>query len=739
MSICLRNLCLLFVGLFVISFTHRMFLLSTGLSRKNGDKVSSGVSYVACIEIGNGNFFTTNVRPVCRYLRSTLYNCSHPYPSEEEEERDIPLKTCPDCGCITPINEDDLLCPGQEEFRTCAYKRLYSASSRNTDINIIPMIETCLEEANDTLNDLCSNAKRDLLNRDSYIVTGYRKDMYFFFRNMYCFQCNNGSNVGQLHLEVTYCDSQSVDVNTYSSVSELLHHVEKASCEFGYKTQSYKTYCSESNIISECNVTGMWDTWNEEVNAACSTYEGKFLVFKNIFCYACNTGVSGFSPSIRSCTNHKDVSVELKCLNGPANPRTFPYWNEYCRNCNELPGVSYYFDHVNIYNKSADYPFEGSVYFEINFCDFRNSDAYKFLTLSPTVEYYCNFAYRRFTHDELKVSFELVYSSFVKNDKRSVVGVNWPDLYNDYLRFEGKDKWWGGPEEECSRESSCYTSLDCCPESLGEKELECRELDGRNVTVVTSCPYLFSEKVWEYYCERNESDMLTTLDTFPFYGKYDAYPYFRNVFCQICNELTKTASIIESGGYIHFKCKRYIDIENFLPLLNSTSILGETCLLEVKSRSSFQPPSCSLESYSFDKDAAKCTLPANTTLTNLGMKYMCENTGPYVISTCKKKYVNIFCEMCSLYNECEHAEGTCEMGVHMQNSKLCDLQEDTRITEVQHFFELHFDLNIAFISRYNTPDLKNYSTGLCTDLEFYDIVTVSIMAVCILADKRKDS
>ena len=652
------------------------------------------------------------------------YNCSHPYPSEVEQERDIPLKTCPECECYTN-NRADLLCPGQEELRTCADASIHSASSLVRDSKMIPMIENCFKEVNDTLNELCSNAEWNLLNLDTYLVRGFRKDAQFFFRNMYCFQCNNGSNVERFNLEVTNCESRSFDVNTYSSVSELLHHVEKARCEIDYEMPIY-TYCSDSYDISECNVTGMWDTWDEEVSEACSIYEGKFLVFKNIFCYACNSGKSDFSPSIRSCTNHDDVGVEWECLNGPANPRTFPYWNKYCRKCNELPGVRYGLDHVNIYNKSAEYPFEGSVYFEINFCDLRNSDAYKFLTLSPTVEYYCNFAYRRFTHDELKVSFELVYSTFVKNDTRSVVGVNLPELYNDYLRFGGKGKWWGGPEEKCSRESSCYTSQDCCPELLGEKELECRDLDGGNVTVVKSCPYLFSEKVWEYYCERNDSDMLTMLDSFPFYGKYDAYPYFRNIFCQICNELTKTASIIESGGYIHFKCKKYIDIENFLPLLKTTSILGETCLLEYKSRSSFQPPSCSLESYSFEKDAAKCTLPSNATLTNLGMKYMCENTGPYVISTCKRKYVNIFCEMCSLYNECEHANETCEIGVHMQNSLFCELPENSHKLDVEHFTSMQFDLNIPFISSYDTTDRGDNSTGLCADVEFYDDVMVSV-------------
>ena len=653
------------------------------------------------------------------------YNCSHRYPSEEEKARHIPLIRCPECGC-NPVDRDDLLCPDQEEFRTCADKNIYSASSLTKDIKIIPMIETCFEEANDTLNDLCSNAKRDLLNRNSYIVTGFRKGMYSFFRNMYCFQCNNGSNLGQLQLEVTYCESQSFDVNTYSSVGELLHHVEKASCEFGYKTHSYKTYCSESNIISECNVTGMWDTWDEEVNAACSTYEGKFLVFKNIFCYACNTGKSDFTPSIRSCIDHENEGVELECLNGPADPRTFPYWNKYCRKCNELPGVSYGLDHVNIYNKSAEYPFEGSVYFGIRFCDLRNSDAYKFLTLSPTVEYLCTLAYRRFTHDELKASFDVAYQVFMKKKRESALRVHWPDLYNEYLRLGGKDKWWGGLEEECWHDSYCYKIQNCCPEPLGDNALECRELGGRNVTVINKCPNLFSDKVWKYYCERNESEMLTTLDIFPFYKKNYADPYFRNVFCHMCNELTTSTYVIQSGGYIHFKCKKYIDIENFLPLLIGTSILGETCHMEYKTRGPSEPPSCSLESYKFDKDAAKCVIPTNATLASIEMKDMCENTGPYVISTCKKKYVNIFCEMCSLYNECEHANGTCEMGVHMQNSKLCDLQEeDTRITEVQHFYELQFDLNIAFISRYNTPDLKNNSTGHCTDLEFYDVVTVS--------------
>ena len=651
------------------------------------------------------------------------YNCSHPNPSAEELERHIPLTSCPRCECYV-YSENDLLCPGQEEFRTCSDSSIYSASSFKRVGNIVPMIDKCLEEANDTMNDLCSNTKWDPLNLDSYVVKGVRKGTNVFFRNMYCFQCNNGNYVEQLHLAVTYCESLIFDANTYSSVSDLLYHVEKASCEFGYETLYFDTYCSDSYVISACNVTGMWDTWDEEVNVACSTYEGKFLVFKNIFCYACNTGKSDFSPSIRSCINHEDVRVASECLSGPANPRTFPYWNEYCRKCNELPGLSYYLHHVNIYNKSAEYPFEGSVYFQIDFCALRNSDAYKFLTLSPTIEYLCNFAYRRFTHDELEASFEYAFSTFVQNNKGSVVDIPWTDLYAEYLRFGGKGKWWGGQEEECSHEFSCYTSQDCCPEVIAIETVECRELDGRNVTVVTSCPYPFSERAWEYYCERNESEMLTILDIFPFYVQNYADPYFRNVFCHMCNELGSNP-IIQSGGYIHFKCKMYIDIENFLPLLNIISILGETCVLEFKSRSSFQPPSCSLESYRFDQDAAKCSLLQHSTPVIKGMKYMCEATGPYIFSTCKKKYVNIFCEMCILYSECEPANRSCKIGANVQNDQLCDLQDTTRKSDILHFTPMQFDLNISFMSRYNAAELMGNMTGLCTDMEFYDLVTVS--------------
>ena len=652
------------------------------------------------------------------------YNCSHPYPSEDELERHIQLKSCLSCGCNT-VNKADLLCPSQEELRTCANPSIYSASSLKRDGKIIPMIEKCFEEANDTMKDLCSNAKRDPLNLDSYVVTGFRKDMEFFFRNVYCFQCNNGYNLKRLHLEVKYCGSQRFDVNTYSSVSELLYHVEKSSCEFGYTTGIF-TYCSEPYAISECNVTGQWDVWNGEVKEACSTYQGKFLVFKNIFCYVCNTGVPGFSPSIRSCTNHEDIRVEFECVNGPANSRTFPYWNEYCRKCNELPGVSYKLHHVNIYNKSAEYPFEGSVYFRIDFCDLRNSHTYKFLTLSPTIEYWCNFAYRRFTHIELESSFDLVYSTFITNNKESVKDVNWTDLYDKYLRLGGKKKWWGGTDEECSHETSCYTLQNCCPEVLGNNALECRDLDGKNVTVVTSCPYPFSEKAWKYYCERNESEMLTILDLFPFFGKNDAYyPYFRNVFCQMCNKLAESLPIVECGDYIHFKCKKYIDIDNFLPLLNSLSILGDTCVLEYKSLYSNEPPSCSLESYRFDKDAGKCSLPNNSALVKTGMKYICEKTGPHVFSTCKKKYVNIFCEMCTLLSECERANKSCTIGANVQNNQLCDLPDSTHKPGIEPFEPMKFDLNISFISRYNTTNVIDNLTGPCTDLEYYDVAMVS--------------
>jgi hypothetical protein len=51
--------------------------------------------------------------------------------------------------------------------------------------------------------------------------------------------------------------------------------------------------------INECNISGTWQHYDQEIEFACHFYDSKYHFFKNVFCYMCNPPLydSGISIS----------------------------------------------------------------------------------------------------------------------------------------------------------------------------------------------------------------------------------------------------------------------------------------------------------------------------------------------------------------------------------------------------------------------------------------------------------
>ena len=291
------------------------------------------------------------------------------------------LKECPDCNCYSLRYNHRPQCPDIVSHSRCYNASILSASPKKKYYHL-RIIDTCYEDTNITLQELCSKEASGLLNLYSYPVKGSN-----YFLNEHCAICNNAADTRRLRLAVTDCELNGFDMNSYDSLEELQNNVKKFKCDFVYypifSSFDYYSDCSPPGSISHCNVTGLWDSWDMEVNEACMKYDSPFSVFKNVFFYACNTGSSDISPSIQTCTNHDDLSTEMECLNHRSDARTFPYWNRHCRHCNSIPGLTYTFIHS--YNKTATFPYEVSMSLQTDVCFLQYSNEYKFLPLSTTV------------------------------------------------------------------------------------------------------------------------------------------------------------------------------------------------------------------------------------------------------------------------------------------------------------------------------------------------------------------
>ena len=640
------------------------------------------------------------------------------------------LRDCPWCDCDEASTEGQ--CPDMATYRCFDY-RIFSASSSQKGVYSSYIIDTCPNISDSSLKDLCYNESFDFLNSDSYpFLNG-------FYRNKHCAVCNNVTvtDYNRISLLVTHCEKKTVDINVYRSIAEMQVRLRLSKCNLRFDLRYKRRFlCPDYYGISQCNVTGMWDVWDEEVEMTCKSYDSKFLIFKNIFCYACNVGYSDFSPLVHTCTNHGDTAVEIACLNGPSDSRTFPYWNAHCLECNKIPGLHYFINlKANEYHTNAEYPYEGSIYIKILICELIKSATYRYLSLSPHIKSYCATGSISY---ELQTSFDLVYSSFAERKTNSTSDISLSYLFHEYIQSGGTYLWCSEPgESECSCELDCYVFQNCCPDMLLNDPVECREIDGRNITVITKCPIGFPDKVLQYYCERNEPGEMTVIDNIPSGDVGNINPEFKNTFCQICHMPSKILSI-ESHNVrrtLHLKCRNYIDFDNFLPMQHSFENLVNFCKIESKSSWSIKLPSCSISSYKLEEGAAKCDLEHYSSGSTDAIQHMCENTGMYIYSNCKRKHVNIFCEMCWLQkNHCNATNKSCDRGLQTHDSHLCDLQlmiEDVveeRYEEQGRFYP--FDLNIPVIKQDLLSKQQQNSSGSCTNFQFKDRIIVSIFPFC---------
>ena len=148
------------------------------------------------------------------------------------------------------------------------------------------MITKCMKTATDEERELCENPESSGT-IDSLVPVYYGGKHY---RNRFCIYCNEGfdiTEVGDWSLEIVCNDL----MYHWSPDENLLQSVRKNRCNIFFKTTFYTEPCTEQfYTTSECNVTGLWSTYNETIDRACNSYVDAFnMTYKNYFCWLCNT------------------------------------------------------------------------------------------------------------------------------------------------------------------------------------------------------------------------------------------------------------------------------------------------------------------------------------------------------------------------------------------------------------------------------------------------------------------
>ncbi|XP_071081453.1 uncharacterized protein [Haliotis cracherodii] len=114
------------------------------------------------------------------------------------------------------------------------------------------------------------------------------------FRNKYCAQCHGYEDFQTWDIGVA-CEQFPEEISHISDPVAIFDLLEKSPlCIFEYRVpQNISTRkCHEMSPISECNVTGIWKTYNASIEAACHAYSHVTnWGYQNIFCHICNEGV----------------------------------------------------------------------------------------------------------------------------------------------------------------------------------------------------------------------------------------------------------------------------------------------------------------------------------------------------------------------------------------------------------------------------------------------------------------
>ena len=154
---------------------------------------------------------------------------------------------------------------------TRGYQLISRCSSSNPDL---------------TIRDLCENPDADRDLETLFPVTDYSTGLDY--RNQYCSLCDD-----QVDLDSVRRWAMDIGCENYITFTyEKLHHIIKerlCNVSFVPPDQENIEACMPYHI-AVCNVSGLWQEYNETLELACNSFIDPFnFTYKNVFCFLCNT------------------------------------------------------------------------------------------------------------------------------------------------------------------------------------------------------------------------------------------------------------------------------------------------------------------------------------------------------------------------------------------------------------------------------------------------------------------
>ncbi|XP_061175569.1 uncharacterized protein LOC133184496 [Saccostrea echinata] len=523
--------------------------------------------------------------------------------THESSSRDS--MNCPVCLCTHDCEVKGRCCP-DISLSTCIKPMYFVNEYSYMESNKFMMVSACPQQ-NGNLEDDCLM----VLDRSNFhhLAPVVSRKTNITYVNAKCSKCHGERDVIAWSSSVT-CFDKDFDINIYSDVDGLWAGMKKYDCFLEYFPQqgSYPTPCEKQFLIADCNVTGEWDVYDEDVESACKNYWNQYGVFQNVFCFFCNTGID----------QRQFLRTQYTILIGNITKQ-------------------------GLFDKDITILEEWNKYDE----HYKAKLTLLSLDVSENV--------KQILKDKNYTSNSEILSENL---------VNLTSVYTEYVRSGGYQDWCQEEHQvqniypgfrsrrNCSCDQDCYKSASCCPDAAYYHKMACfLPFVGKNddpepkhaYFVISKCPKQYTDIFVKHNCEKSSDYELLNVPVINVKTK-EAY---RNHYCYLCNnqdDIFKNTSTEIKTWNITIVCPRTL-YPMFIPSIDILMKSAEENKCFIHFTTTFQLETCDLNNFSIIQ---KCNITGMVKSVSQDVLTMCEDPLMSIMAKSRNYiYKNQICDICN--------------------------------------------------------------------------------------------
>ncbi|KAL4228853.1 hypothetical protein ACF0H5_011893 [Mactra antiquata] len=240
------------------------------------------------------------------------------------------ISCCEECSCdldnCNNITTQSTCCPDllnklqvyPRNYQKCIHPLAFSWKSGQPLPNATLMVVSCPSDTDITLVEKCENRLKStsIEYKTPYSLLDPLTNSLFIYRNKYCLSCWHDPEVvnkaTRWRLSVI-CSRGKIYIEEFDEDTLIRGVKDNDNCSLVFmsptKLPSVVT-CGQG--ISECNITGKWHRSDATTATVCQAFRAPFRnIYRNLFCYICNTGDDISSSSFTNCDQDQKVNISF--------------------------------------------------------------------------------------------------------------------------------------------------------------------------------------------------------------------------------------------------------------------------------------------------------------------------------------------------------------------------------------------------------------------------------------------